>query len=122
MIEVTADLRWIVVHTIAIQNHAAIARHPAEEPRDIEMPDPHQPVAIDPAFLFISAGEGIQIPFEDENYGVCGCKIERALEWRARLFRRVNYNLMSQRFGDTCILKDILRCRHCRCASRRTSV
>src|SRR6266478_5559224 len=109
MIEVTADLRWIVVHTVAIQDHAATARHPAEELRDIEMPDPHQAVAIDPAFLFVSAWEQIQIPFEHENYSVCRFQIERALEWRARLFGRVDYNIMSQRFGDACILKDVLR-------------
>src|SRR5215471_10156374 len=108
MIEVTAYLRWIVVHAVAIQDHAATSRHPAEELRDIEVPDPHQAVAIDCAFLFISAGEQVQIPFEDKNYGVCRFQIERALEWRAGLFGCVDYDLMSQRFRDTCILKDVL--------------
>src|SRR5215208_2056998 len=109
MIEVTADPHWIVVHTVAIQDHAATARHAAEELRNIEMPDSHQAVTIDPFFLFISAREQIQIPFEHENYSVCRFQIERALERRARLIRRVDYNIMSQRFGDACISKDVLR-------------
>src|SRR5262249_11792590 len=109
MIEIAADLRCIVVHPVAIEDYPAVPRHAAEELRDIKMPDPHQAVAIDRVFLFIPPGEEEQIPFADQDYGFCRFQIERALEWRAGLCGRVDYNLMSQRFGDTCILKDVLR-------------
>src|SRR5688572_3424132 len=67
VIEVIANMDWIVVHAIAIEDYTAITRHPAEELRNVQMPDSHQAVAIDAAFLFISTGELIQIPFEDED-------------------------------------------------------
>src|SRR5687768_5357448 len=81
MVEVAVNVQRIVVHPVAIENHASMARDPAEKLRNIEMSNPHQAIAISDSLRFVSSGERIQVPLKDENHGVSRFQIERTLEW-----------------------------------------
>src|SRR5262249_49423390 len=81
VIEIAIDMHRLVVHSVTIQDDAAMTRHAAEKPGHVQVTDTHQSVTINAAFFLVSAREKVQIPFKDEDDGVGRFQVERTLEW-----------------------------------------